>query len=235
MSDVNSKFLAVITEEMGGGAFLIINLENTGRVDLNHPKVSGHQAAVLDVMFCPFNDNIIASGGEDCLVKVWEIPEGGLTENLDESLVDLEGHQRRIGIVLWHPTAENILLSAGFDYIINIWDIAQATAVKQIACHTDTIFSVDWNFDGSLLATTSKDKKIRVIDPRAEAVISEGSSHDGTKAARVVFVGEKNWMFTTGFSRMSERQYGVWKPDDLSKPMKLEMIDTGSGVRQFSQ
>jgi WD40 repeat protein len=200
MSDVNQKFLAVILEAQGGGAFYVLNIKDVGRVDLNAPKVTGHQGAVLDLQWCPFNDNIIASGSEDCLVKVWEIPEGGLTENLDESLVDLEGHQRRVGIVKWHPTAENILLSAGFDYLINIWDIGQAAAIKSIECHTDTIYSIDWNFDGSLLATTSKDKKIRVIDPRAEAVIAEGKSHDGTKAARVCFVGKR-----TGCSRAVSR------------------------------
>jgi len=230
MSDVNAKFLAIILEAQGGGAFMVLNIDQVGRVDLNAPKVTGHQAAVLDLQFCPFNDNIIASGSEDCLVKVWEIPDGGLTENLDESLVDLEGHQRRVGIVKWHPTAENILLSAGFDYLINIWDIAQAAAVKQIACHTDTIYCIDWNFDGSLLVTTSKDKKLRIIDPRAETVIAEGKSHDGTKGARCCFVGEKNWVFTTGFSRMSERQYAIWNPEDLSKAKKLENLDTGSGV-----
>jgi len=230
MCSVNTKFLAVILEAQGGGAFIVINLENTGRVDLNAPKVTGHQATVLDLQFCPFNDNMIASGSEDCLVKVWEIPEGGLTENLDESLVDLEGHQRRVGIVEWHPTAENVLLSAGFDYVIFIWDIAQAAAIHALEMHTDTIQCVSWNFDGSLLATTSKDKKLRVIDPRANSVIAEGKAHDGSKAQMCTFVGEENMIFTTGFSRMSERQYAVWDHKDISKPLKFENIDTSSGV-----
>lgn len=230
MCSVNTKFLAVILEAQGGGAFIVINLENTGRVDLNHPKVTGHQAAVLDLQFCPFNDNIIASGSEDCLVKVWEIPEGGLSENLDDSLVDLEGHQRRVGIVEWHPTAENVLLSAGFDYVIFIWDIAQAAAIKTLEMHTDTIQCVAWNFDGSLLCTTSKDKKLRIIDPRAETIVAEGNAHEGSKGQMCTFVGEKGKVFTTGFSRMSERQYGVWDPADLSKPLKFEMLDTSSGV-----
>lgn len=51
-------------------------------------------------------------------VKVWLIPDGGLTENLADSYVDLAGHQRRVGIVQWHPTADNILASAGFDYMV---------------------------------------------------------------------------------------------------------------------
>jgi len=227
---VNTKFISVVLEAQGGGAFMVIPLEKTGRVDLNYPKVTGHTSAVLDVQFCPFNDHIIASGSEDCLVKVWEIPEGGLTSNLDESLVDLEGHQRRVGIVNWHPTAENVLLSAGFDYVIFIWDIETASPIQTLEMHTDTIFSVSWNFDGSLIGTTSKDKMLRCIDARSGAIVSEGKSHEGSKASRVVFCGESNTMFTTGFSRMSERQYAIWDHTNLGKARKLEMIDTGSGV-----
>lgn len=44
---------------------------------------------------------------------MWEIPDGGLTLPLRESVVTLEGHTKRVGIVVWHPTAQNVLLSAG--------------------------------------------------------------------------------------------------------------------------
>lgn len=88
---------------------------------MNAPKVCGHKAAVLDIKFNPFNENMIASASEDCTVKVWVIPDGGLTENLADCAVDLVRHQRRVGIVEWHPTAENILFSAGFDYLVCVW------------------------------------------------------------------------------------------------------------------
>jgi len=228
---VNAKFVAVCLEAQGGGAFQVVPIEQTGRVDLNYPKVCGHTAAVLDIQFCPYNDNLIASGSEDCSVKIWEIPDGGLTENLSESLVDLMGHQRRVGLLKWHPLAENIILTAGFDYMVFIWDIASPDAPKiQIEAHTDTIYSVEWNFNGSLLVSTCKDKMIRVLNPISGEVLSEGKGHEGTKGSKAVFCGEGNMVFTTGFSRMSERQYAIWNSDDLSRPMKLEMIDTGSGV-----
>jgi len=228
---INTKFLAVVLEAQGGGAFMVLPLTKTGRVDLNEPKICGHTSAVLDVMFCPYNENLVASSSEDCMAMIWEIPDGGLTANLSDPLVTLMAHQRRVGIVNWHPLAENVILTAGFDYLVCIWDIAAPDApIVKIECHTDTIYSTAWNLNGSLLATTSKDKQLRIINPQTGAVKQEGHSHDGTKASRVVFIGDNDMLLTTGFSKMSERQYGVWKPDDLSKPAKLEMIDTGSGV-----
>lgn len=80
--------------------------------------MTGHTGAILDIKWNPFNDNIIASASDDASVKLWYIPDGGLTANLTECLVQLTGHKRRVGFVEWHPTADNILASVGFDYTV---------------------------------------------------------------------------------------------------------------------
>ena len=58
-------------------------------------QVSGHSRPVLDIKWNPFNDNIIASASEDCTVKLWYIPDGGLglASDLTEHLVELQGHR----------------------------------------------------------------------------------------------------------------------------------------------
>ncbi|XP_042145226.1 coronin-2B isoform X1 [Ixodes scapularis] len=229
---VNPKFLAVVTETAGGGSFLVVPIESTGRVEVSAGKVTGHKGPVLDLKWNPFNDNVIASCSDDCTVKLWYIPDEGLPRNtsLVDPLVDLRGHRRRVGYVEWHPTAEHVLLSAGFDHSILVWDVSRAEAVRTIDCHPDSIHSMSFNRDGSLLATTCKDKKLRVIDPRTGNVIREGVCHQGSKAAKVVFLGDTGRMFTTGFSRFSDRQWAVWSQHDLSKPLRTETIDSSSGV-----
>ncbi|CAN8013999.1 unnamed protein product, partial [Ixodes persulcatus] len=148
----------------------------TGRVEVSAGKVTGHKGPVLDLKWNPFNDNVIASCSDDCTVKLWYIPDEGLPRNtsLVDPLVDLRGHRRRVGYVEWHPTAEHVLLSAGFDHSILVWDVSRAEAVRTIDCHPDSIHSMSFNRDGSLLATTCKDKKLRVIDPRTGNVIRVG-------------------------------------------------------------
>uniref|UniRef100_A0A3B3V7H9 Coronin n=1 Tax=Poecilia latipinna TaxID=48699 RepID=A0A3B3V7H9_9TELE len=113
---VNPKFLAVIVESSGGGAFLVLPLSKTGRVDKNYPLVIGHSGPVLDIDWCPHDDNILASCSEDCTAMVWQIPDHSLTRPLSDPIVVLEGHSKRVGIVTWHPTARNILLTAGGKY-----------------------------------------------------------------------------------------------------------------------
>ena len=90
---VNPKFLAVVVEVGGGGSFVVLPLEKCGRVDYNVWKVTGHAGPVLDVKWNPFNDNIIASASEDCQIRVWYIPDGGLSSDMGDSLVQLTGHR----------------------------------------------------------------------------------------------------------------------------------------------
>lgn len=47
-----------------------------------------------------------------------------------------------------------------------VWNIQEGEAVNVIDCHPDVIYSISLNRDGSMLATTCKDKKLRIIEPR---------------------------------------------------------------------
>uniref|UniRef100_A0A8C5Q956 Coronin n=1 Tax=Leptobrachium leishanense TaxID=445787 RepID=A0A8C5Q956_9ANUR len=228
---VNPKFLAIVVEASGGGAFMVLPLSKTGRLDKSQPLVCGHTAPVLDIDWCPHNDNVIASGSEDCSVMVWEIPDGGLTRSLSEPIVTLEGHTKRVGIVTWHPTAQNILLSAGCDNVVLIWDVGIGQSVISLEdTHPDLIYSVAWNWDGSLICTSCKDKKIRVIEPRAGTIITEiEKPHEGSRPVRVIFVSDDK-ILSTGFSRMSERQVALWDLKSLEEPLTLQELDTSSGV-----
>ncbi|KAG8455697.1 hypothetical protein GDO86_001767 [Hymenochirus boettgeri] len=171
---VNPKFVAIIIEASGGGAFLVLPLQKTGRIDKSYPTVCGHTGPVLDIDWCPHNDNVIASGSEDCTVMVWQIPENGLTVPLTDPAVVLEGHSKRVGIITWHPTARNVLLSAGCDNIIMIWNVGTGEAMITLDdMHNDMIYSACWNRNGSLFCTGSKDKKLRVIDPRKMEIVAK--------------------------------------------------------------
>lgn len=226
----NPKFVAIVVEVAGGGAFIVLPLDKTGRIDVGTPKVTGHAGPVLDIKWCPFNDNLIASASDDCTIKLWHIPDGGLKSSITEPLVDLQGHQRRVSIIEWHPTAENVLFSAGYDYQILIWNTRRGALMQTIDVHTDVIYSLSLNRDGSRIATTSRDKRLRVIDPLAGKVLQEEICHEGSKACKVVYCGDTGRVFTVGFSRFSDRQYAVWDEKNLNTPLRQENIDSSSGI-----
>nr|CAD7462665.1 unnamed protein product [Timema tahoe] len=207
----------------------IIFVSQVGRIAADHPLVGGHKGPVLDIAWCPHNDNVIASGSEDCVVKVWQIPDSGISRTLTEPIVDLLYHQRRVGLVLWHPTAQNVLLTAGSDNQVVLWNVGTGDVILHLDCHPDIVYSASWNWDGSKLLTTCKDKKMRIINPHTGEVEEEAVCHEGSKATRAIYL-KSGLIFTTGFSKMSERQYSLRAPEHLSQPVVMVELDTSNGV-----
>ena len=126
------------------------------------PLVAGHKGPVLDIAWCPHNDNVIASASEDCTVKVWQIPDGGVTRTMTDCVVDLNFHQRRVGIVMWHPSAQNILLSCGSDNNVCVWNVGTGECLVNFGL-PELVLSASFNWDGSEVIFTCKDKKIRRV------------------------------------------------------------------------
>ncbi|XP_061527602.1 uncharacterized protein LOC133399776 isoform X1 [Phycodurus eques] len=228
---VNPKFIAIIIEASGGGAFLVLPLHKTGRIDKAYPTVCGHTGPVLDIDWCPHNDQVIASSSEDCSVMVWQIPENGLVTPMSEPAVELKGHSKRVGVITWHPTARNVLLSAGCDNVIMIWNVGTGEALITLEdMHSDMIYSVCWNRDGSLICTACKDKFVRVIDPRKGEIVAEKEkAHDGARPMRAIFLKDGK-VLTTGFNRRSERQIALWDTQNMAECMSMICMDASNGV-----
>lgn len=207
----------------------MLPLEKKGRVDPDFKKVCGHSQSIYDLQWDPFNDNIIASASEDTTVKIWEIPDGGLKENLVDPLVTLSGHEKKVCIVRWHPSAHNVIASACFGGVIIVWNIETASEISVIdSVHSDVIWSMQWNWLGDKLLTTCKDRKTRIIDARSGKVLSENKCHDGSKLQQASFCGQFPYIITTGFTKMSARQYAVWSADDLTNELGKEEIDNNN-------
>nr|XP_033465339.1 coronin-2B-like [Epinephelus lanceolatus] len=237
----NPCFIAVVTECAGGGSFLVLPIHHTGRVDPQHPRVCGHSGRVLDVKWNPFDDHCIASCSEDCTVKIWDIPVCGVQQNLTKARKTLIGHSRRVALIEWHPTAENLLLSSAYDYKVLLWDVSQVGTVLRYPVRVvlmpiyhrypsdALLLSVSFNSDGSRLAVTSKDRRVRVLDPRTGRIlqVSNSKSH---RASKVLYIGGLKMLLSTGSSPWNHRQIVLWDPDDLSEPLYEEDLDGSAGV-----
>ena len=136
---------------------------------------------------------------------------------------------RKVGHVLFNPAAESILASSSGDFTIKLWDISTGQASITLK-HPEIVQSMSWSANGSMLVTTSRDKKLRVWDVRQEKPVHEYAGHEGAKNSRAVWMGEHNRIATTGFSRMSERQIGLWEPGRKDPIGGFTSLDSISGV-----
>jgi len=76
---------------------------------------------------------------------------------------------------------------------------------------------------------TCKDRKIRRVDPRDGNVEEEAVAHEGSKGAQAVYL-KNGLVFTTGFTKHSERQYSLRAPGHLDDPIVMVELDTSNGV-----
>ena len=132
--------------------------------------------------------------------------------------------------MLFNPAAENVLASSSGDATIKIWDLENGKS--KLTLHGDMVQSLSWNATGTMLVTTSRDKKLRFWDVRTEKAVHEVAGHAGAKNSRTVWLGEHDRVVTTGFSRMSERQMGLWDVRNPTKPIggDFELLDSSSGI-----
>ncbi|KAI9507163.1 microtubule binding protein [Russula earlei] len=243
----SGKYISVNWNASGGGAFAILPAPSpfSGAPGIPYklpdvvPLARSHTAPVLDTDWSPHSDTIVASGGEDGNVLIWQVDpavfEGWSADGwvpVDFSpVLRIGASQRKVGQVLWHPAAQHVLASAVGDHTVKLWDLGAPESPRAVlAGHADTIQSLAFNPTGQLLATTCRDRKLRVFDPRTGGEpVRVGEGHGGIKGARVVWMGDRDRIATTGFSRMSDRQVGVWETGAL-KNLKTLMLDQSAGV-----
>jgi len=229
----SSKWIAVAWQTAGGGAVGILDATKPGKLEPTQvPLVAGHKGAVLDLEFDPFNDSIFATCSEDCTAKLWKIPDGGLAQGaqLNEDMQTLKGHKRKVGVVKYHTVVENLIATAGQDYDVKCWDIEKGLAVNTTPGHTNIIQSLDWNYNGSLLCSNAKDKKVRVIDPRQQTIAMEGNSHVGVKGGRALWLGKHDKLVSVGFGSGASREYMIWDIKNMDAPIVKATLDNAAGV-----
>jgi coronin-1B/1C/6 len=226
----NTKYAAVAVQG-GGGPFAILPYDKPGRYDRGMPLIAGHTSAVLDFDFNPFHEQVIASGSEDCTIKVWGFPEGGLTETITEPLVDLQGHGRKVTLLQFHPAASNVLASVSSDTSVKLWDIEKGVEMSTLDAHENLIQDIVWDYTGATYATSCKDKSVRICDARGGVVATTiPMAHEGARSSKLTFLGSRDQLVSVGFTRQSQRQFKLWDPRNTSKEVKRVDIDQAAGV-----
>mmetsp|Transcript_14646 Transcript_14646/g.14730 ORF Transcript_14646/g.14730 Transcript_14646/m.14730 type:complete len:450 (-) Transcript_14646:24-1373(-) len=215
-------------ESGGAGVLAVFAMSEIGRIAPSHPFIKGHVGNILDYEFNPFNDFQLLSCGDDATLKLWDIPEGGLTADITVPRVSLSGHGKKVSLINFHPSAAFLCASASFDKTIKVWNIENGSPELEISNINEIILSLQWSPIGRMIGYTTRDKYAKVSDPRTGRNVMEVLAHEGSKPSKMGWIDEDT-IVTCGFSKMNDRQLSIW---DLRNSQKIKTIniDQGSGV-----
>ncbi|XP_039748094.1 coronin-7 isoform X1 [Pararge aegeria] len=225
----SAAFMAFNWEHVGS-SMAVLPLDDCGRKSKTMPLLHAHSDTITDMEFSPFHDGLLLTGSQDSLVKVWHIPTEGLKESLSTPECTLSQKQRRVENVGFHPVADGLIhVASGHEFAL--WDLTQQKEAFVTRDHGEVIQSTSWKKDGKLVATSCKDKKVRILDPRASSpVLGVANSHQNIKDSRLVWLGDSDRILTTGFDSARLRQIMIRDIRNLSQTQKTLELDCSTGV-----
>lgn len=231
----NDKYLSIHWDSAAGGAFLIHPQGTFGKIENPPPGLYiGHAGSVLDTDFHPFDNDLIASAGEDGKILLWKISEEISPDKKTSWISEYKGHERRVVDLAWSPIVDSLLASASHDMTVRLWDVksAKETPTITLTGHQDAVLDQCWSQLGDRLITSSRDKSLRIFDPRRgdKSVMEKKSAHNGIKGMRVVWLGEGEQLISTGFGRGSEREISLWDSRKFIDPLTTIQLDSASGA-----
>ena len=225
----NSNFLAISWNSTGGGV-AIFNASTPVRCPANLPLVRGHKSYVVDVKFSPFRSDLLVTASDDSTVKLWEIPQNGLTEDLTNELQHYNGHARKVSFVNFNPVCSDVIATASFDNTVQVWNMLKSELITKSSLG-EYPTSMEWNYNGSLIACTSKDKNFYIIDPRKGEITVKSKGHESPKTMKMTWIDEFN-LITTGFNKANTREMKLWDIRNIKDdtPTQTFTIDHQSGI-----
>lgn len=225
----SAAFVAFHVVETGNEALGILPLDFKGRFQSRGSLLRCHSDKITDFVFSPFDDGLLATGSHDCTVKLWRIPKEGLhATNILNPEITLSEQLGKIETLAFHPSADHVLTLTSHS-ILKLWDLTEQKEIYCFSEQEELIQSMSWRDNGSTIATASKDKQLRIIDPRSDTV-QVTAGHGNMKDVRVRWLGDSERILSTGFDSSRHRQLLIHDIRNFTQPLKTMMFDSNSGI-----
>jgi cell division cycle protein 20 (cofactor of APC complex) len=152
---------------------------------LSVPKFTktNHKAAVKALSWCPWNMNLLATGGGsyDRHIHFWNTTSGARVNSIDTG--------SQVTSLRWSPHYREIVSSSGFpDNSLSIWSYPTLVRNVEIPAHESRVLHSCLSPDGQMLATAAADESLKfwkVFEKKAGAAGSISGSGSSGKAEMV--------------------------------------------------
>jgi WD40 repeat protein len=191
-------------------------------------EFQGHQGTIWTIDFSPDGKTIV-SGGEDKMVKLWDIESGKLLHTMN-------GHSLTIWNIKFSPDGSKIA-SGSFDETLKIWESQSGDLLHTLTGHSQAIVSLAFSPDNTLLVSTSDDKTLKLWDTQTWKLIRTIKVPEHVQASD--FSPDSKTLLTGGRDKpqIGEFLQNFFGDAKFNKgvSMRLWDVDSGKLLQTFSQ
>ncbi|KAK8959805.1 Protein FIZZY-RELATED 2 [Platanthera guangdongensis] len=119
-------------------------------------RFDAHNAAVKSLAWCPFQSNLLASGGggADRCIKFWNTLSGDCLNSVDTG--------SQVSALLWNKNERELLSSHGYDENqLTLWKYPSMVKFAELRGHTSRVLHMSQSPDGCTVATASGDETLK--------------------------------------------------------------------------
>ncbi|XP_036408735.1 transducin beta-like protein 3 [Megalops cyprinoides] len=134
-----------------------------------------HNTPVASMTFDP-SSTLLATGGCDGTIKLWDVLKQYCTHNL-------KGSSGVVHLVQFHPDSNVLqLFSSSLDCGIRVWDLRSSTCVCVLESHYSAVTSLAFTPDGSAMVSSGRDKICTVWDLKSRKVVRTVPVYEAVEA-----------------------------------------------------
>ena len=201
---VNDKFLAM--SHKNKGEIVVVDSSNPSTIKENSTSFKNNNGNVLDLEFSPFNNNLLASSNDNNSVLLWNMPEGGLKENITKEFNIYNKHKNKVFFVTFNPIVKEVLCSGALGSEIHVWNLEKLDSCIELKSDNNPIM-ISWSPNGNLIGVSTKSKSINIFDPRKKEMILKKIINEGNIiSAKFVWV-DNNLFASTGWDKKKKCKF----------------------------